>query len=62
MTRFLFADHAELGALIAAVDPAVRFTAPKLASSRLGALLAPFKSEEDARAAIEGVGGVMREE
>ena len=52
----LIGIHTELGPCYAAIDPFVRFTEPAVRESRLGALLAPYKSEEAAREALQAAG------
>lgn len=42
--------------LYACVDPSVRFTTGEVRSSKLGALLAPYRGEASARAALEAAG------
>lgn len=54
--RFLTGSHPEHGRMWAAIDPQVRFTTPQLRPSRLGAMLAPYPSEEAARAAFASSG------
>ncbi|WP_324748785.1 hypothetical protein SH591_08690 [Sphingomonas sp. LY54] len=58
--RMLSGQHPDKGLLFAAIDPAVRFTEPRLGDSRLAALLAPYPSEADARAALESAGAVLQ--
>lgn len=47
--------------VFAAVDPSVRFTKGEVRGSRLGALLAPFKTEIEARAALLEAGAQIEE-
>ena len=47
--------------VFAAVDPSIRFTKGEVRESRLGALLAPFRTEIEARAALEAAGGQIEE-
>lgn len=58
--RMLSGQHPDKGLLFAAIDPAVRFAEPEVRDSRLGALLAPYPSEADARAALERAGAVLQ--
>lgn len=51
--------HPELGLMYAAIDPDVRFVEPAVRASKLGARLAPFRSEDEARAALEAAGAVV---
>lgn len=51
------ARHPSIGVLFAAVDPSARFTEARVAQCRLGAVLAPYPSEADAREALIAVGG-----
>lgn len=55
--RIISAEHPAHGWLFAAFDPSARFVEGKVAHSRLGAVLAPFPSEEEARAALDAVKG-----
>lgn len=49
-------DHPELGPCYAAISPTARFTEPAVRGSRLGALLAPYRHDGDARAALVAAG------
>jgi hypothetical protein len=51
-SRYLTSHHPERGTLYAAFDPAVLHVAGAVAESRFAARLAPFKSEEEAKAAL----------
>jgi hypothetical protein len=58
----LIMGKSEAGTVFAAFDAAARFSEARIADTRFGALLSPFKSEADARAALaaadaEVVGG-----
>lgn len=55
-TGILCAPAAELGSAFAAFDTSVRFTTGGVRPTRLGALLAPFQSEEAARSALIAAG------
>lgn len=56
MTRFLTANEKQLWA---AIEPDTRCDKPKVRDRRFAAWLAPFKTEEDAAAALLGAGGVL---
>jgi hypothetical protein len=45
------------GPLFAAVVPTARFVEAAVADRRFGALLKPFRSDDDARAALTAAGG-----
>jgi hypothetical protein len=53
---FLIGQHPRRGALWAAIDPQARFTKAEVADRRFSAYLAPFTSEEAARAALGAAG------
>lgn len=55
-TGVLCATIAELGQAYAAYDGAVRFTGGGVRPTKLGALLAPYQSEEAARSALLAAG------
>lgn len=55
-TGVLCATIAELGQAYAAYDGAVRFTGGGVRPTKLGALLAPYRSEEEARSALIAAG------
>lgn len=61
MTPILTAIGPAETRLFAAVVPSVRFVAGEVRQSRMGALLAPFKSTEEARAALLAAGGQIEE-
>lgn len=61
MTLILEAEHPTEGRLFAAVAPEARFVEGGLRPGRMAALLAPFKSEELARSAIEAAGAKVKE-
>jgi hypothetical protein len=48
--------HPERGLLYAAADATARYTEPQVRPTRLGAMLAPFPTEEAARAALDAAG------
>lgn len=54
--RILIADGPH-GALYAGISPYVAYVTPKVADHRLTAVLAPFRDEEAARAALIAAGG-----
>lgn len=56
MTRFLTANR---GALWAAIEPDTRCDEPKVRERRFNAYLVPFKTEEEAAAALLEAGGVL---
>jgi hypothetical protein len=58
-TPVLYGLHPKQGALYAAVDPAPRFTAPQVRTTRLGALLAPFPTPVAALEALRAAGAVV---
>lgn len=58
---FIEGQHPEQRRVFAAVDGEVRFVEGKVAVSRLGAMLAPFKTDEEARAAIVAAGATVKE-
>ncbi len=53
---FLVGHHPERGPLWAAIDGNARFLKAEIAERRFAAYLAPFTSEEDARAALTAAG------
>lgn len=57
--QIVIARHPELGLMYAGVDPSVRFTEPGVQASRLGATLAPFPTEEAAKAALKAAGATV---
>jgi hypothetical protein len=61
-SNVLTGRHPELGRVWAAVDPKVRFTAPGLRATRLGALLAPFPNRSDAIAAMMTAGATVEDD
>jgi hypothetical protein len=56
MTRFLTANDRSLWA---AIDPTSHCEDPKVRERRFNAYLAPFRTEEDAAAALLEAGGVL---
>jgi hypothetical protein len=61
MTPILAARRDGGGRLFAAVDPAVRYVKGEVRDSRMGAMLAPFPTHIEARAALVAAGGQMEE-
>ena len=57
--KILTAHHPEYGSLWASVDAATQCTKPRVAERRFSAFLAPYRSEEDAAAALIGAGGTL---
>lgn len=55
----LEAPHPEKGRVYAAVDPAARYVSPRVCEFRFSALLSPYTSEEEARAALAEAGADM---
>lgn len=53
---FLIGQHPRRGELWAAIDPSARFLKAEIAERRFSAYLAPFASEDDARAALVAAG------
>ena len=51
-TSNLIMGKSDAGTVFAAFDAAARFTEPKIADTRFGALLTPFRSQADALAAL----------
>lgn len=61
-SNLLAAEHPERGTLWAAVDPSVHHIEGRVAELRFGARLAPFKSHEEAQAALVAAGCVLNRE
>ncbi len=59
--QFLIAEHPTRGQLWAAVDGNARFLKAEIAPTRFSAYLAPFTTEEDARAALTAAGALRIE-
>ncbi len=59
--KFLIGRHPERGVLWASIDPAVHYLEPQITEGRFAAYLAPFTSEEAARAALIDAGAVNLE-
>lgn len=57
--RFLTAEHPEHGTLWAAIDPDAHHLDSRVAQRRFAAFLAPFRSEEEAAAALLEAGGAL---
>jgi hypothetical protein len=53
---FLIGHHPQRGELWASIDGKVRFLKGEIADRRCSAYLAPFQSEDDARAALAAAG------
>jgi hypothetical protein len=53
---FLIGRHPDRGLLWASIDPSARFLAAEIAQQRFAAYLAPFTSEDAARAALTAAG------
>lgn len=58
-TDVVTAQHAELGDLFAAYDPTSHHLSPGVRTSRFAAFLAPFRSRDEAEAALLQEGAVM---
>ncbi len=58
--RLITGKHPEKGLLFAAVVPEVHHVEGKVGTGKLAALLAPYRSEEDAREALKGAGAVIQ--
>lgn len=56
----LIGDHDERGRLFAAFDPDVRHVEPGVRDSRFSAFLAPYRSREEAEAALIKAGAIIR--
>jgi hypothetical protein len=56
--KFLIGKHPAKGVLWAAVDGDVNFLEPRVAGSRFGGYLAPFRTEQSAREALLAAGAV----
>ena len=56
MTRFVTANNRQLWA---AIEPDTRCDEPKVRERRFNAYLVPFRSEEDATAALLDAGGTL---
>jgi hypothetical protein len=61
VTLIIEAEHPRDGRLFAAVAPEVKFTEGGVRPSRMGAMLAPFRSQELALAAIAAAGAKLKE-
>lgn len=59
MKALLIAEHPERGRLFAAVDPSVHHIEAGIRDSRFGARLAPFRTREEAEAALVAAGAVL---
>lgn len=58
-SNLLTATHPERGLLWASFDPAVHHIVGRVAETRFGSRLAPFKSHEEAEAALEAAGATL---
>jgi hypothetical protein len=58
-THLIEADHPALGKLFAAVDPTAAYIQPQVTELRFAALLAPFKTVEDAETALVAAGAEL---
>ena len=54
--QFLTGKHPTRGLLWASIDPNVNYLEPRITEGRFAAYLAPFRSEEAARAALSEAG------
>lgn len=54
------ADHDERGRLFAAFDPTAHHVQPGVRDSRFSAFLAPYRTREEAEAALIAAGAVIR--
>lgn len=61
MTTLLTAAHPKLGTLWASFDPTVHHIVGRVAETRFGARLAPFRSEQEAEAALIAAGALAVE-
>lgn len=59
--KFLTGRHPERGLLWASIDPNVNYLEPRISEGRFAAYLAPFRSEEAARAALLETGAIQIE-
>lgn len=57
-SRFLVGTHPDRGLLWASVHPNVNYLEPRITEGRFAAYLAPFRSEEAARAALLETGAI----
>lgn len=57
--RYIVGDHDERGRLYAAFDPLAHHVEPGVRDSRFSAFLAPYRSREDAEAALIAAGAVL---
>ncbi len=60
--RYVIGEHPQLGRLWAAIDPAAHHVEGRVAERRFSAFLAPFKSHEEAVAALLAAGASVRKE
>lgn len=58
-SNLLTAEHPERGTLWASFDPAVHHIVGRVAETRFGARLAPYRSRDEAEAALVAAGGVI---
>ncbi len=60
-SHIIEAAHPQLGPLYAAVDPAATYVQGQVAELRFASLLAPFKTAEDAEAALIAAGANLQQ-
>lgn len=58
-TALVVGQHPSLGRLLAAVDSSVHHVTGRVETSRLGAMLAPFRTAEEARSALIAAGATI---
>ena len=58
-TQLITAEHPERGTLYASVDQQVHHVEGSIAERRFGAFLRPFRSAEEAEAALIAAGGKL---
>jgi len=59
MARIIRAEHPERGTFFAAIDPEAHHVEGRIAQTRLGAFVAPFRDEQAACEALLAAGGVL---
>lgn len=59
MSKFVTAEHPKRGRLWAAVDPDAHHLDGRVCDRRFSAFLAPFRTEEEAAAALLKAGGIL---
>jgi len=55
-SSFLIGQHPQRGALWAAIDPGAHHVGARVAETRFGGYMAPFRSADEARAALADAG------